>query len=84
MLLALSGNQKLGIALVAGAFIVFALTSSFLLPRRDPDFPGSRLRLFVGATALLTVGMLSAMVFLAREGHEEGEHREAPTVQVGP
>ena len=78
MLVALTSGQKLGLALMAGGFIAFALASSFLLPRMNPDFPGPRgVRPFVLASILLMVGMLSAVWFLAREEEEEGEHEEA-------
>ena len=68
MLLALSTAQKTGLVAVAGCFIVFALTCSFLVPRYKPDFPGSRgMRWFVVGVLVLTAGMLSAVVFLASE-----------------
>jgi mono/diheme cytochrome c family protein len=86
VLLALSGGQKLGIAVMAGVFIAFALASSFLLPRRDPDFPGKRLRLFVVATSVLFVAMIGTIVLLAREDEEEGgEHGAVATeTETGP
>lgn len=77
MLLALTQGQKLGLGGVAALFIVFALVSSFLLPRRNPDFPGERgMRVFVPTVVVLVVAMLSAVWFLARE-EEEGGHEEA-------
>ena len=73
---------------MAGVFILFALASSFLLPRRNPDFPGSRLRLFVVATSVLFVAMLGTIVLLAREDEEEGgEHGAVATetqAETGP
>ena len=78
MLLGLTAGQKLGLLLAAAVFIVFALASSFLFPRRNPDFPGDRgLRLFVPAVVALFVGMMAAMFFLAREEEEEGRHEES-------
>ena len=72
MLLALSTGQKLGLVVIAALFIGFALASSFVLPRRDPDFPTERgLRWFVLACVVLFVAMMSGMLLLARE--EEGE-----------
>ena len=66
--MALSTGQKTGLAVVGGCFIVFALLSSFVLPRYRPDFPGGRgLRWFIVAVLVLTAGMLSAVVFLAAE-----------------
>jgi mono/diheme cytochrome c family protein len=67
VLSALATGHKVGIAVVAGVFIVFALSSAFLLPRLRPQFPGSRVGLFVAASVLLTVGMLSTVIVLARE-----------------
>ena len=82
MLLALTGGQKLGLGLVAGIYIAFALASSFLFPRINPDFPGPRVvRPFVLASVLLMVGMLSAVWFLAREEEEGGGHEEAALVE---
>ena len=72
MLLALSSGQKLGLVAFAGAFIAFALASSFLLPRRNPDFPGRALGWFVTGTLVLFVAMIGAVVALARE--EEVPH----------
>ena len=79
--LALTGGQKLGLAIAAAIFIAFALASSFLFPRINPDFPGPRgVRPFVLASVLLMVGMLSAVWFLAHEDEEEGGHEEAASV----
>ncbi len=82
MLLALSGGQKLGIALAAAAFIGFALASSFYFPRGDPNFPGRRLRLFVVVSVLFFAGMLTAMILLAREEPEGEAHGIPPTDTV--
>jgi mono/diheme cytochrome c family protein len=78
VLLALTGGQKLGIALTAAAFVAFALLSSFVLPRRDLNFPGRRLWLFVIVAVLFFVGMMTAMVTLAKESEEEGGHEAGP------
>ena len=81
MLVALTGGQKLGLALVAGIFIVFALLAAMVVPRRWPDFPGSRgLKAFVAVTAVLVVAMLAAVAVFARESEEgEAEGGEVPT-----
>ena len=71
MPLALTANQKLGIALIAAVFIAFALASSFVLPRRDVNFPGRRLPLFIAVTALLVLAMMTAMAVLASEAEVE-------------
>ena len=71
MLLALSANQKLGIAFMAGAFVVFALVSAMVIPRYRPDFPARHLAWFIGACLLLTVGMLATVAFVAKETEHE-------------
>jgi len=81
VLLALTGGQKLGIALVAAAFIAFALLSSFVLPRRDANFPGPHLSLFVLVAILFFAGMMTAMVTLAKESEEEG-HEAGPATMT--
>jgi hypothetical protein len=67
----LSTGHKVGLAVVAGVFIVFALTTSMLIPSRWPDFPtGAGLRPFLVATVALFIGMMLAVFFLAREPKE--------------
>jgi uncharacterized cupredoxin-like copper-binding protein len=78
VLAALSNGHKLGLALVGGAFIVFALVSSFLLPRRDPNFPGRNLFWFVAASLGLFVAMLTGEYVFGKES-EEGHAAEPAT-----
>jgi mono/diheme cytochrome c family protein len=82
VLLALSTGQKAALLIVAGIFIVFALASSFLFPRSNPDFPGKRLPLFVAVTVALLVAMLTAMAVFAREPEEEGAHGGTETTHT--
>ena len=95
MLLAITSEGKLGLGLLAGAFIVFALLSSFYFPRRNPDFPGNRLGLFVVVTTVLFLGTMAGVVFFAKEEEEAHgaeatethgtETGEAPaTTETGP
>jgi len=73
VLSALATSHKIGIAVVAGVFIAFALVSSFVLAARRPQFPGRRVGLFVGITVLLTAGMLATIIALAKEPKEPRE-----------
>jgi mono/diheme cytochrome c family protein len=81
VIVALTGGQKLALLVAAGVFIAFALASSFLFPRTNPDFPGRRLRLFIAVTAALLVAMLTAMAVFAREDEEETEARAGEVAQ---
>lgn len=79
MVVALTTAQKLGIAGIAGAFILFALVSSFVLPLRDRNFPGRRgLPYFVAITVVLFASMMFAIGALAREEEEEEGRAEEP------
>ena len=79
--LAITSNGKIGLGLVALLFIAFALVSSFVLPRRDPNFPGRRLGAYVAVSTLIFVAMLAAVVVFAKESEEEGEaHSEEPVL----
>ncbi len=82
MLSALATSHKVGIAVVAGVFIVFALASSFLLPAIRPQFPGRAVRWFVVVTALITAGMLATVIALAGEPKEARETESAPGTTV--
>ena len=81
LLASLTSSQKLGIALMAAAFIVFALVSAFVLPKRNPDFPGRRhLWLYVGVVACFFAAMMSVIVFVDREPAEaEAKGPTTPT-----
>ncbi|MEX2210641.1 MAG: cytochrome c [Gaiellaceae bacterium] len=82
MVVALTTNQKLGIGLVAAAFIVFALVSAFVLPQRDHNFPGPRgMPLFIASTTLLFIAMLAAIVVFARESEEEEDEPAAAVAE---
>lgn len=88
MLLALTTNQKLGLAGTAAVFIAFALISALLIPRGNPDFPGRRgLVPFILVTVILTIAMLGAVEVFAKEDHEEagapGETTPEPPPPAG-
>ena len=82
MALGLSTAQELGLAAVAGVFILFAILSAWVLPARDPSYPGKRLGAFIAVSALLVVAMLTAIVLLAREPEEAEGHEGTPTTET--
>ena len=77
LLASLSAAQKAGIAGMGAGFIVFALASSFLIPRYRPDFPGRRVVPYVALSACFLVAMMAVVVFVARE--KEEARAEGPT-----
>jgi mono/diheme cytochrome c family protein len=88
VLSALATGHKVGIAVVAGVFIAFALASSFLLPAWRPQFPGRRVGLFSLVTVLITAGMLATIIALAGEPKEargaEGEGETTTATTTAP
>jgi mono/diheme cytochrome c family protein len=79
VLLALTTDQKLGLAGTAAVFIVFSLLVALMIPRTRPDFPGRRgLVPFILVTVILTIAMLGAVEVFAKEEHH-GEAAAEPT-----
>ena len=82
-LLAITTNGKIGLGLVALVFIAFALVSSFVLPRRNPDFPGRGLGAYIAVSTLIFVAMVAAVVVFAKESEEEGDAAEVRETAPG-
>jgi hypothetical protein len=60
----LTTGHEVGLIVVAGVFIAFALVSSFLAPRLKPDFPGpTGLSVFALASVALFVLVIAAINF---------------------
>jgi len=82
VLIAITSEGKLGLGILAGLFIAFAILSAFYFPRRNPDFPGDRLRLFVLLTLVLFAGTITGVVVFAGE-EEEAQGAEAVATETG-
>jgi mono/diheme cytochrome c family protein len=77
--LGLSTGNAVGLALIAGAFVVFALLSALVIPRRWPQFPGRGLGWFIAATLVFFVATLGAVEVFAKEEPEEAVAGETAT-----
>ena len=73
MPLALSTGHAVGLALVAGSFVVFALLSALVIPRRWPQYPGRGLSWFIAGTLVLFVATLAAVEVFAKESEAAEE-----------
>jgi mono/diheme cytochrome c family protein len=73
MVSALSTGHEVGLALVGAAFIVFALVSSFVLPARNPNFPGAARNWYLLLCVAFFIAMMSAVIVLGREKKETAE-----------
>lgn len=83
MLLGLSTGNSVGLALVAGIFVVFALLSALVIPRRWPQFPGEHLRWFIVGTLVFCVATLGAVEVFAKEPKEEAAAGETGKEHAG-
>ena len=78
------------LTIVAAVLVGFSLVVSIIVPRRRPDFPGRSLRVFLLISALLIVGMLTAVATLGEshhfgaEGGAPGATEEAPAETTPP
>ena len=80
LLAALSTGNKIGLAVVGGTFILFALTSAIIIPRRRPDFPGRNgLSVFVLASFVLFFAMLTAVIVFGVESEAKGGEKSPGT-----
>src|SRR3954447_18553523 len=75
----LSTTNKIGLATVAALFIIFALVSSFVLPRRNPNFPGRRVGWYSALAVLFLIAMISAVLIFGRESEETEGGEAAPS-----
>jgi mono/diheme cytochrome c family protein len=74
VLLAITNEGKVGLGVLAGLLIAFAILSAFYFPRRNPDFPGNRLGLFILVSVVFFIGtMVGVVVFAAEEGEPHSE-----------
>jgi cytochrome c6 len=85
----LSTGQKLGIAAAGAAFIVFALICSFVLPKRNPNFPGRHMGWYIVVVACFVIGMLAVVLTLGKEKPEASAATAPPpptttTTTTGP
>jgi len=69
----LSSGQKIGLLAFGLGFIAFALICSFILPKRNANFPGRGIWWFVAVTACFVIAMLSAVLVFGSEKEASGE-----------
>jgi uncharacterized cupredoxin-like copper-binding protein len=81
LLAGLSTGNKIGLAVVGAVFIAFALTSSFVIPKRRPDYPGKNgMSVFIIVSIALFAGMLTAVSVSDVEAEAKGgEKSGAPS-----
>jgi mono/diheme cytochrome c family protein len=83
MAFALSTAHQIGLAGTGAAFIIFSLVSSFVLPERNPNFPGRRRNLYLLVSLAFFAAMMTAVVVFGREQKEEAEAKATGDATAG-
>ena len=80
----LSTGNMIGLSVVAGIFIAFALVCSFVIPRSHPDFPGKAgIGVFAIVCVVLFIAQLTAVLHFGVEKKEPAKHAaNTPRVQA--
>jgi mono/diheme cytochrome c family protein len=75
MPLGLTTTSQVALGVMAGIFIVFSLLSSFVFPKRNPDFPGKKWRnAYLVVCAALFLAMMATVLIWGKEPEEAGAH----------
>jgi len=68
MVFGLSTSHEIGLAVSGAIFIIFALLSSFVFPRFDPNFPGRKgLRWYIPLCFVFFLAMMSSVFYFGQE-----------------
>jgi mono/diheme cytochrome c family protein len=84
LLLGSLNGYELGLLLVAGVFVAFALTVALVVPRARPDFPAKRLGAFLAVVIALFAAQMTAVLLLAELGEDEAEAVETEPTETQP
>src|SRR3954447_26443170 len=79
----LSTGNQIGLGAVGAAFIVFALISSFVLPLRNPNFPGKSMPLYLTICVVFFAAMVAAVIIFGKE-KKEAKAEPATTTTSAP
>jgi cytochrome c6 len=80
-------RNEIILGITALTLVVYSLVVALVVPRRYPNFPGKRLGLFVGVSAALVIGMLTAVETLGESHHfneAEAATGAATTAGIAP
>jgi cytochrome c551/c552 len=67
MIFALSNSHKIGLATTGAVFILYSLVSAFVLPARNPNFPGRFLKPYIALSIVMFLAMISAVLVFGKE-----------------
>ncbi|HWB22190.1 MAG TPA: c-type cytochrome [Gaiellaceae bacterium] len=70
MIFALSTSHKIGLATTGAVFILYSLVSAFVLPARNPNFPGRFLKPYIALSIVMFLAMIGAVLVFGKESKE--------------
>ena len=70
MAFALSTGHQIALGAMGAAFIIFSLVSSFVLPQRNPNFPGRARNLYLVVCVAFFLAMMGAVLVFGVEEKE--------------
>jgi mono/diheme cytochrome c family protein len=71
MVFGLATGNKIALGGMGALFIAFALVSAFVVPRRNPSFPGRNVGLYVLVTACFFLAMMATVLIFGKEEEKE-------------
>jgi mono/diheme cytochrome c family protein len=80
----LSTGHKIGLAGVGASFILFALISSFVVPRFNENFPGRGMGWYVVVCVAFFLAMVSAVIVFGKEKPEAKAAGQTTAAQSTP
>jgi len=83
MIFALTTGHKIGLATTGAVFILYALVSAFVLPARNPNFPGRYLKPYIALSVVMFIAMISAVLIFGKEAKVAAATTTAATTTTG-
>jgi sulfite dehydrogenase len=78
MVLAAMTTNEIILAIVCAVLVIFSLTVSMVVPKRNPDFPRRRVGAFLAVAAVLVIAMLAAVEVVGEEEEAEAAETAEP------
>jgi mono/diheme cytochrome c family protein len=79
MIFALTTGHKIGLAGTGAVFIVYSLISAFILPARNPNFPGRFLKPYIALSIVMFLAMIGAVLVFGKEKKEAAPGKSETT-----
>ena len=69
---------------MGGIFIVFSIISAFVIPAKNPNFPGKGLPIYLVISVVLFLAMMSTVLIFGKESKKaEAQPAAAASTEIG-